>query len=315
MTSRFQRPVGAYAGETGLANRTKYQDDAAAVPKRAISSSKMDGDLNYLVDALNTLDADLVDASLSGAVPGQTGHAGQFLTTDGSSLSWTAVDGDNLADGSVTSAKLATGTANRLMGYDGSGAVGEVVAGSGLSLASGTLSVNVVGTPSGVVAPFAGAAAPSGWLLCDGAAVSRTTYAALFTVVGTQYGSGDGSSTFNLPDLRGRSVFGLDNMGGSAASRVTSGISGIAATTLGAAGGDERMHQHTHTVTDPGHTHTLSFNDAVGFAASGGGNHFNTTSTQAVTSSATTGVTVNNAGAGASQNMPPAMMLNYIIKV
>lgn len=64
-------------------------------------------------------------------------------------------------------------------------------------------------TPPGVVVPYAGASAPTGWLLCDGSAVSRTTYAALFSAIGTQYGVGDGSTTFNLPDIRGRVPVGL----------------------------------------------------------------------------------------------------------
>jgi len=58
--------------------------------------------------------------------------------------------------------------------------------------------------PVGSVMPFAGATAPTGWLLCDGSAVSRTTYAQLFQVIGTTYGAGDGATTFNLPDMRGR---------------------------------------------------------------------------------------------------------------
>jgi microcystin-dependent protein len=60
------------------------------------------------------------------------------------------------------------------------------------------------GIVPGVLMPYAGATAPSGYLLCDGAAVSRTIYAALFTAIGTAYGAGDGSTTFNVPDLRGR---------------------------------------------------------------------------------------------------------------
>lgn len=68
--------------------------------------------------------------------------------------------------------------------------------------------------PVGCVIPFAGAAAPTGWLLCQGQAVSRTTYAQLFSVIGTTYGSGDGSTTFNLPDMRGRVAVGSDaNLG------------------------------------------------------------------------------------------------------
>lgn len=63
--------------------------------------------------------------------------------------------------------------------------------------------------PSGIMLPYAGAAAPSGWLSCDGSAINRTTYAALFTAIGTVWGVGDGSITFNIPDLRGRSPIGV----------------------------------------------------------------------------------------------------------
>ncbi len=73
--------------------------------------------------------------------------------------------------------------------------------------------------PTGMIAPFAGATVPDGWLLCDGAAVSRTTYAALFAVISTTYGAGDGTSSFNLPDLRGRVALGRDDMGGMAVNR------------------------------------------------------------------------------------------------
>jgi len=91
--------------------------------------------------------------------------------------------------------------------------------------------------PPGVVLPYAGASAPTGWLLCYGQAVSRTTYADLFTAISTTYGAGDGSTTFNVPDLRGRVPAGKDNMGGTAANRLTAGGSGVTGTTLGAAGG------------------------------------------------------------------------------
>lgn len=62
--------------------------------------------------------------------------------------------------------------------------------------------------PPGMLAPYAGSSAPSGWLLCDGSAVSRTTYADLFSAISTTYGSGNGTTTFNVPDLRGRNPYG-----------------------------------------------------------------------------------------------------------
>lgn len=64
--------------------------------------------------------------------------------------------------------------------------------------------------PPGMLAPYAGKTAPAGWLLCDGSAVSRTAYAALFAVIGTTYGAGNGSTTFALPDLRGRVAAGAN---------------------------------------------------------------------------------------------------------
>lgn len=63
--------------------------------------------------------------------------------------------------------------------------------------------------PTGIVMPYAGSITPSGWLACDGSAVNRTTYAALFTALGTTFGVGNGSTTFNLPDMRGRSPVGV----------------------------------------------------------------------------------------------------------
>ncbi len=73
--------------------------------------------------------------------------------------------------------------------------------------------------PVGSVIAYAGASAPDGWALCYGQAISRTTYANLFTVLGTTYGVGDSSTTFNVPDLRGRRPFGKDDMGGSGTSQ------------------------------------------------------------------------------------------------
>ena len=108
--------------------------------------------------------------------------------------------------------------------YDGSAAksINITAAGVGALPSEGTAAdANKLGghspqwwMPTGMVVPYAGAVAPDGWLLCQGQAVSRTTYAQLFSVIGTTYGSGDGSTTFNLPDMRGRVAVGSDaNLG------------------------------------------------------------------------------------------------------
>jgi microcystin-dependent protein len=127
---------------------------------------------------------------------------------------------------------------------------GNVVLPSTTSIGNVTSVESLV--PVGVISAYAGVSAPSGWLMCAGQAVSRSTYAALFTALSTTYGVGDGSTTFNLPDLRGRVPAGVDNMGGSAASRLTSTVL-TASNTLGATGGTQ-----THTLTEaqmPSHTH------------------------------------------------------------
>lgn len=90
--------------------------------------------------------------------------------------------------------------------------------------------------PIGSILAYSGSSAPSGWVMCDGAAISRTTYATLFGAIGTSFGVGDGSSTFNVPDLRGRVMVGKDDMGGAAASRVTSGNEGLNAINLAETG-------------------------------------------------------------------------------
>src|SRR5215831_4494730 len=115
--------------------------------------------------------------------------------------------------------------------------------------------------PVGGLLPYVGAGAPnSSFALPFGQAISRTTYATLFALVGTTFGGGDGSTTFNIPDLRGRAVFGLDNMGGAAASRITVAGGNFPGATLGATGGAENhtlttteMPTHSHGVADPGH--------------------------------------------------------------
>jgi microcystin-dependent protein len=110
----------------------------------------------------------------------------------------------------------------------------------------------------GAIVDFAGSAPPAGWLLCGGQAVSRTTYTALFQVIGTTYGAGNGSTTFNLPDLRSRVPYGRDAMGGVGSGRINNYFA--SANTLGAGGGNQEPHQHTHTVSisDPSHVHGLT---------------------------------------------------------
>lgn len=179
-------------------------------------------------------------------------------------------------------------------------------------------------------------ALPPGWLLCDGSDVSRTTYALLFAKISTNYGPGDGSTTFTLPDKRGRVSVGADNMGGAEANRVTFAGSGIASTTIGQGGGSELTQTHTHgltlddlslTINDPGHVHQQYFTGdfpGAGVPEGGVSNALGpgTRSPDMQTASATTGITINTAtntgtvepyGSGGSQNMIPCQIDYWII--
>jgi microcystin-dependent protein len=104
---------------------------------------------------------------------------------------------------------------------------------------------------------YGGATAPSGWLLCNGDAVSRTTYSALYAIVGTTFGVGDGSTTFNVPDMRSRLPMGVGTGTGLSA-RTLAETGGVETQTI--ASGNLPTHSHTlsaHTHTSAAHTHTL----------------------------------------------------------
>lgn len=159
--------------------------------------------------------------------------------------------------------------------------------------------VTVKLAPTGAISAWSTATAPTGWLLCRGQAISRTTYAALFAVVGTTYGVGDGSTTFNIPDITGRVIAGQEAV----ATRLTAGGSGITGSTLGAAGGaqtvaltEANLAAHTHSASQGSHNHTQ---DAHGHGITD-------THVHSYQFPGATGVTVGgtsvNAGAGAGTN-------------
>lgn len=180
----------------------------------------------------------------------------------------------------------------------------------------------------GVIMYTAGATPNSAFAFPFGQAISRTTYSAYYGLVGLNYGSGDGSTTFNIPDIRGRSVFGLDNMGGSTAGRITA-ASGITGTTLGAFGGEEThtlttnelaAHAHANSLADPGHDHAQNPNTLYGTAGStiGTGSNNVTQGSGPRTGSSFTGISITNANAGgglAHNNMPPAIILPFILRI
>lgn len=148
------------------------------------------------------------------------------------------------------------------------------------------------------------------YLLCDGTVYSIASYPALGALLGASFG-GNGSTTFGVPDLRGRYRIPID----STASRITAAGCGINGATLAAAGGHEQIqiHSHANTLNDPGHTHGIDvydFNGTSGSVASSSSGYVNNSVTHRGTVSNTTGITITNAnaGGGSSGNIPPALV-------
>ena len=184
--------------------------------------------------------------------------------------------------------------------------------------------------PVGMITPYGAAAPPDGWLLCTGDAVSRSTYAVLFAIIASTYGAGDGSSTFNTPNLQGRIPMGLGTGAsqGLTGSGVSSGGTALTTRTIGGFIGDERTETHTHTinVSNPSHTHSVGHVDQVyqgtgpgvwppgnnGVNGYGAGNQGHSVST--VTPNVTASSTSPFSGTADAANMPPSLIVNYIIK-
>jgi microcystin-dependent protein len=204
------------------------------------------------------------------------------------------------ADGTVTTAKIVD---------------------ANVTLAKLAAAVQALLVPTGTVAPYAGSSEPTGWLFCYGQTISRTTYAALFAAIGTTYGAGDGSTTFALPDLRGRVIAGQDDMGGTSANRLTGLSGGVDGDALGAAGGAEthilteaQLAAHRHlTVVDAVNTGVvLTASNSISRAKTSGGD--TNYSFEASTSEPTFGRTSVTGSGAAHNNVQPTIILNYIIK-
>lgn len=167
--------------------------------------------------------------------------------------------------------------------------------------------------PPGTVTMYAGASAPVGYLLCDGSAVSRTTYALLFAAVGTAFGVGDGATTFNVPDMRGRGPLGV-GAGAGLTPRALADVDGYETVTLTSA----EMPSHSHTHNANGGTGSLA-DPSTGLAYSNSQNtaaggldvtvgELNLYTNPIALSINTTG------GGGAHENMSPFVAVNFIIK-
>jgi microcystin-dependent protein len=238
----------------------------------------------------------------------------------------TAVKAVNFED---QAANLSAANVQSLHAVDGdlwfnnsSGTPVQITQGSSIASASSPL------VPSGVIWPYGGSSAPTGFLMCNGTAVSRTTYADLFAAIGTTYGVGDGSTTFNLPNAQGRVPVG--------AGTYTDTVSGSVTRTLGATLGAEKhvittaeMASHNHGGGD--HTHLTAYSAASGttllnastniranYAGGTGDTDYQlvgSVTTPDVGPSGASGTIITTQGSGtAHNNMQPSFVTNYIIK-
>lgn len=209
----------------------------------------------------------------------------------------TKLDGDNLQTGGVPTAALASGAVTRE----------KIVATERL--------------PIGMVSPFAGTSAPSGWLLCDGSAVSRTTYADLFAVIAETHGEGDNATTFNLPDYRGRFIRGVDHAqardpnAGTRTAMATGGNTGDNVGSLQT--GDNLAHTHSFSATtssDGAHTHTTAVALTIGVASGGDTTGVNTATTTSSSNGAHTHTVSGTSGSTGGETRPINAYVEFIIK-
>jgi len=182
--------------------------------------------------------------------------------------------------------------------------------------------------PTGVIQMWPTVTAPTGFLLCTGTAVSRTTYAALFAVIGTTFGAGDGSTTFNLPDMRSLHPKGA---GGVIGLGVIAGSSVVTLNTGNLPAHNHGINDpgHVHSITDPGHTHPQRQNISPSFqgGAAGANVSYGSVSSNSTTrvstdsnttgisvQSHTTGITTQNTGTGDTfSTAQPSIGVNYIV--
>jgi microcystin-dependent protein len=190
--------------------------------------------------------------------------------------------------------------------------------------------------PTGAITMYGAASAPTGYLLCDGTAVSRVTYAALFTAISTTYGPGNGTTTFNLPNLKGKVPVGLDSA--DATFDALGDTGGAKTHTLTSSEMPSHTHtqtahthtQNAHTHTQNAHNHRMSDNITLVAANAGGtvgavntagtgeapftDNATATNQNATATNQNTTAVNANTGGGTAHNNLQPYLTLNFIIK-
>lgn len=296
--------LSQYVGSDKPTYLVDYNQDMSKIDD-AIYNVKSESDTNK--DSIGTL-SDLTTTNKSSLVnavnevKGESGSVGnlQDLTTTAKSSAVAAINEVNskantigdLTDLTTTTKTSAVAAINEVNSNVGVLATLNTTTKSSAVAAINEVLSRIVNESIGVVKMFAGSIAPTGYLICDGSAVSRTAYANLFNVIGTSYGDGDGATTFNLPDLKGRVVTGYNS-------------NDTSFDTIGKTGGEKT---HTLTINEiPSHTHAL---DVLGSGSETPAGLNYTVSP----GGANTNFTQLTGGGQPHNNLQPYIVMNYIIK-
>jgi microcystin-dependent protein len=164
-------------------------------------------------------------------------------------LNTTGLGAENIQDNSIGPNELQTSAVSNTKLATNSVSTSKIQD-NAITLSKLALELQAFLVPTASLQHYAGDTAPTGWLICDGAAVSRTTYADLFAKVGIRFGSGDGTTTFNLPDGRGRVIRMVDGSAGrdpDSAARTAMNTGGLAGNNIGSVQ-DDQLKSHNHTV-------------------------------------------------------------------
>ncbi len=276
----------------------------AFTPQTPISSAAVNSDFSDIASAITTSIASDGQTTMTGAL--KLDNAGVIYGSDpNTGIRRTASDEQAIFVGGGDVLKVTT---TAVLVFADLNVSGRVLSGGG----------DLV--PPGAVSAYAGGSQPTGWLLCNGAAVSRTTYANLFAVIGAIYGAGDGSTTFNIPDMRGRVAAMLDGgtgrLPGYTGLNVSGGASDVA---LSAANNGPHNHGGFTGSMNQNSIHNHSYNQASnggsGIWPGGGGQGVANTSTPTSNANIDHLHSIPSDGSGTPHtNVQPTMALNYIIK-
>jgi len=264
----------------------------------------------FIVNASNNVG---IQTSAPGAALDVANNGAIWLSNSGVARSIISADGSNSyysAEGARSIVLKANGTTLFTINTTNATATIPIVLPADPTTALQASTKQYVDTvmPSGMIMPFAGTSAPTSWLACNGAAISRSTYATLYNAIGTTWGTGDGSTTFNVPDLRGVFLRGTGT-------NATGSSSGAVGPSVGAYAADTYLnHSHTATSTDAGHIHSIGSTGPNGAGGGGLSGFGSSTTYNTNTGYASITTTVATSTTGGTETKPKNYGVLYIIK-